>query len=281
MIRVLVPALIAAVTAAPVQQPKFRAHVEEVTVDVLATRDRHPVGGLTAADFTVRDNGVVQTVDHVAFEELPLNVVLAVDGSNSITPYRLQHLRSATRDLLSHLKPMDQAALVTFGDAVVVNTALTHDFGVVRAGLDRDLPAGGTALLDATQMALLLGETQPGRALVLIFSDGIEGMSLLDENGVLQSARRTSAVVYGVTFKKVTRPKFLDRLTDATGGDLLEVESEEDVDAAFARVLEEFRRRYVLSYVPQGVAPAGWHTLDVRVKHAGVDVRARPGYLRD
>jgi VWFA-related protein len=255
--------------------------VEEVTVDVLATRDRRPVSGLTAGDFTVRDNGVVQPVDRVAFEELPLNVVVALDGSNSITPDRLQHLRTATRDLLSHLKPVDQAALVTFSDAVIIRAALTHDFDAVRTGLDRELPAGGTALLDATHMALLLGESQPGRALVLIFSDGIEGVSLLDENEVLQSARRTSAVAYGVTFKKVARPKFLDRLTDATGGDLLEVESEADVDAAFARVLDEFRRRYVLSYAPHGVAPGGWHTLDVRVKDPDIRIKARPGYLRD
>jgi VWFA-related protein len=274
-------ALLAALAPAPAQQPTFRAHVEEVTVDVLAARDRKPVTGLTANDFVVRDNGVVQRIDHVAFEELPLNVILALDGSDSVRGDRLKHLRSASGDLLSHLKPVDQAALLGFGDAVVVRTPLTHDFDVVREGLQAKPPAGGTALLDASQTALLIGESQPGRALVLIFSDGIEGLSVLDEPAVFQAARRASAVVYGVTFKKVARPKFLDKLTDATGGALLEVESEQELDAAFARVLDEFRQRYVLSYAPQGVTANGWHQLDVRIKQPGIRIKARPGYFRD
>jgi hypothetical protein len=44
-------------------------------------------------------------------------------------------------------------------------------------------------------------------------------------------------------------------------------------------ILDEFRQRYLLSYRPQGVTAGGWHDIDVRVRRAGVTVRARPGYL--
>ena len=37
--------------------------------------------------------------------------------------------------------------------------------------------------------------------------------------------------------------------------------------------------RYLVSYSPQGVAPGGWHRLEVRVKHRGATVKARPGYF--
>ena len=40
----------------------FRATTEVVTVDVFVQVGRQPVSGLTAADFVVRDNGVVQQV---------------------------------------------------------------------------------------------------------------------------------------------------------------------------------------------------------------------------
>lgn len=37
----------------------FRAGTDAVQVDVLVTRGDRPVAGLTAADFELRDNGVV------------------------------------------------------------------------------------------------------------------------------------------------------------------------------------------------------------------------------
>ena len=44
-------------------QPTFSSRVEGVRVDVLATdASRRPLHGLTAADFTIRDNGVIQQV---------------------------------------------------------------------------------------------------------------------------------------------------------------------------------------------------------------------------
>jgi hypothetical protein len=48
------------------QQPTFKAGIEAVRVDVLVTRGGQPVEGLTARDFQVRDNGVLQDIDHVS-----------------------------------------------------------------------------------------------------------------------------------------------------------------------------------------------------------------------
>ena len=44
-------------------------------------------------------------------------------------------------------------------------------------------------------------------------------------------------------------------------------------------MLREFRSSYVLYFTPHGVEPAGAHALEVRVRRAGVDVRARRGYV--
>ena len=63
----------------------FTSRVDAVRVDVLVTADGQPVKGLRAADFDIRDNGVRQHVDLVSFEEIPLNVVLALDMSGSVT----------------------------------------------------------------------------------------------------------------------------------------------------------------------------------------------------
>jgi hypothetical protein len=60
-------------------QTRILTKVEAVRLDVLVTANGQPVRGLGPADFDVRDNGVPQQVDLVAFEQIPLNVVLALD----------------------------------------------------------------------------------------------------------------------------------------------------------------------------------------------------------
>lgn len=162
-----------------------------------------------------------------------------------------------------------------------MRSTLTHDIGGLQSALDQALPGGETSLIDAAHTALLLGESQPGRALVIIFSDGVEVSSYLDAERVLATAKRSDVVVYGVALRSVGKPPFLRDLIEASAGDLFEVDSTRDLDAAFATVLDQFRHRYLVSYTPQGVERAGWHRLQVRVAQPGVSVRARPGYTRD
>jgi len=271
--------LVAAVSSLP-GQSTFRSSVENVRVDVLATRDGRPSIGLTASDFEVRDNGVLQTIDQALFGEVPLNVVLMLDGSGSVKGERARQLVEAGRNLIGQLKPDDQAALVAFGDDVLMRSGLTHDTSIVRAALDKTLPLGETALADAAYAALLTGESQPGRALIVVFSDGVEASSYLPVGSVIDLAKRSDGVIYSVTPKNVRRPPFLRELAEASGGDLIEIQSDAEIDQAFRRILEEFRHRYLLSYTPRGVDKTGWHRLQVRVKKAGVSVKARPGYTR-
>ena len=51
-----------------------------------------------------------------------------------------------------------------------------------------------------------------------------------------------------------------------------------DLSAAFLKILDEFRQRYLISYSPTGVSKNGWHRLDVRVKGRRVTVKSRAGY---
>ena len=48
----------------------------------------------------------------------------------------------------------------------------------------------------------------------------------------------------------------------------------------FVRIVTLFKMRYVLSYVPKGVAAQGWHPVDVRLTRGAADIRARRGYQR-
>ena len=47
-------------------------------------RERPAIPGLGPPDFEVLDNGVPQHVDLVSFDQIPLNVILALDMSDSV-----------------------------------------------------------------------------------------------------------------------------------------------------------------------------------------------------
>lgn len=260
------------------QEPVFSSKIEAVRVDVLVTENGGLVRGLNPDDFEVLDNGVLQHVDLAAFEDIPLNVVVALDMSASVDGDRLSHLQTAGKTLLDGLKPTDQAALVNFSHVVVGSAALTADVARVRQALDEAEPGGHTALVDASYAGMMIGESDAGRSLLIIFSDGVDTASWLMPDSVLDTAKRSDVVVYGVEVG--TQPSSFQReLSALTGGRLIEIESTKDLGATFSAILEEFRLRYLISYSPRGVASDGWHRVDVRVKGRNANVKARPGYL--
>ena len=274
----VIVACLVAVEAGTAQQPTFSSRVDAVRVDVLVKDRGQIVRGLGPQDFEVRDEGVLQEVDIVRLELVPLNVVLGLDASASVTGERLEHLLGAGHSLLERLSGEDRAALLTFSHAVRLRQELTRDIPLVRQALDAVIPAGQTSLIDGASAAIALSGADVGRSLLIVFSDGVDTASFLSSDAVLQSARRADVVAYGVAIRSRINPTFLKELGALTGGSVFEIESTKDLSQTFLRILDEFRQRYLLSYTPRGVPATGWHRLDVRVKGRRATVSARAGY---
>ena len=254
-------------------QPNFATRREAVTERGQAVR------GLTVADFEVFDNGVAQRVDLASFEQIPLNVVLVFETSGSVSDERLGHMRDAGSAVLKRLTKNDQAALVTFSHVVARRAPLTADHEQVQSALTFRPPEGDTALVDAVYTSMMIGESDAGRSLAIVFSDGVDTASFLTANAVLDTAKRSDVVVYGVSVGP--RVRFLRDLSAFSGGTVFDVDSTKDLSATFEKILDEFRHRYLVSYSPENVTRGGWHRLEVRVKNRGVRVQARPGYMRN
>jgi len=260
------------------QQPTFSAKRESVRVDVLVTDRGKVVTGLSAGDFEVRDNGVPQAIDLVSFQQIPLNVFLALDTSASVSGERLTDLQTAGHALLDRLAQDDRSALLTFSHMVRLREGLTGATARVRQALTGVQPLGDTALVDGAYTAIMLDPLDGGRNLLLVFSDGLDTASWLTPERVLDSAKRSDFVVYGVSSRGPEESKFLEDLTELTGGTTLKIETTRDLSATFLKILDEFRQRYLISYSPTGVPAGGWHHLDVRVKGRRVTVKSRAGY---
>ena len=256
----------------------FKSRVDSVRLDALVVANRQPVLGLSADDFEVRDNGVLQKVTLLGTGSLPLDVILVLDMSGSLPAERLEALRAAAGTLLAALESDDRAALATFSYEIHRAQALTSDFASVRRGLERVKPSGGTALVDAMYAAIGMNDPGERRGLMIVFSDGIDTASWLQPTAVIGAAQRSEITIYAVsTAMPAHTPALLREVTEETGGKLLEVDSA-SLATAFTRVLNEFRQRYVLSYTLPGTAAEGWHRIEVRVKKRNAVVKARPGY---
>lgn len=261
-------------------QIAFTSRTDVVQIDVAVRRRGEVVRGLTAKDFEVRDNGVRQPIASVQFADVPAHVVLALDMSRSVRGATLDDLRTAVRRVVGLLASEDTAAVVGFSDQVVVRAPFTTDRALLDAALATPLRAGDTALIDAVYAAMVLGDDRPGRPLVIVLSDGADTGSFLDADHVLQAARRTRAVVYGVTSGSTRPDEFLNDVTRATGGHHIVLRDETRLSEALASALVAAKERYLLSYTPQGVDMAGWHQLSVRVPSlSDAEIEARPGYL--
>jgi Ca-activated chloride channel homolog len=294
-----VPALAAALAAilagAPAaQRAVFRSGVELVRLDVSVTRGGQPVRGLTARDFTIVDNGVAQRVESVtAGDDLPVNVLMALDVSGSVKGERLQHLVAAGRGLTAALRPDDRVALVTFSRSVRTLAPLTRDRGTVDWALGSVQAGGPTAIRDAVWTALNLRPDDDSRSMVLVFTDGIDNASWLSISQLLTGVSRLGVVVHAVNVgftpmlpaqpltsaRAPARPEpFLEALVNAAGGRQWSATSSRDLKELFTRAIDEMRARYLVTFYPAGPAADGWHELKVTVSARG-EVRARPGYF--
>ena len=186
--------------------------------------------------------------------------------------------------MLENLRPADQVSLLTFADAVLLRERLTPVAARIRTALDGLPPSrrspGGTALVDACFLATRVLDEDPGRSLLIVFTDGVDTSSWLRASRVLDVVKRSNLVVYAVSTAALPKGSFLGDLAETTGGDAIQIRSSAALRPAFVRILDEFRLRYLVSFSPANVRSTGWHPLTVRVKDRKVDVKARAGYMR-
>ena len=294
---VLAATVVAAVRAqAPAPAPTFRASADAVTVDAAVQRENRPVLGLKAADFELFDNGVPQEISDVAYERLPIDVTLLLDVSASVTGPVLDELRRALRQVRTDLGKDDRLRLLTFNMSV----RRLVDFGDPSATIDQALAAqqgaGSSAVFDALAVALTSADAPGRRRLIVLFTDGQDSSSISDAATLLEVARRsTPTVAIILSTPSAERPASVlrtsssastptvgalsQRLAEETGGIVTTLKTGENLTSKFRRMLQDFRSSYVLYFTPRGVERAGAHTLDVRVKRQGVEVRARRGYI--
>ena len=290
MIRSLCAALVvtaSVVALAGEQQPIFRSGVRTVPVYATAVDSAgRLVPDLEQEDFEVLDNAKPVAITAFSNEPQPFTAVVMLDTSASMTEH-LKLLNRAAEQFLLRLLPVDRAMVGAFNDKLQLSGEFSNDRDGLIAALD-DLQFGNaTRLWDAAAFSLDALKGVDGRRVILLFTDGDDTGSKVRFGDVQNRARDEEVMVYtiGLTtnyFNGVrqvqSRPdRSLRRIAEETGGGNFELLKSDLLASTFTRVSQELRSQYLLAFVPEAL-DGKVHKLDVRVKRAGVTVRARKSY---
>jgi Ca-activated chloride channel family protein len=196
-------------------------------------------------------------------------------------------VKTAATSFVDALRPEDQLAVMRFSDGA----ALDRDPSTARSDslktIEAYTPHGGTALYDAINASLVRLKKIDGRRVAVVLTDGRDennagtgpgSTTTFDE--LLTTLRETQATVFTIALgSNVDRPR-LERIAAESGGESYFPETVEALPAEYARIVEDLRRRYIVSYTStNGARKGAWRAVDIKSSRPEVMVRSRGGYF--
>ena len=256
--------------------------VEVVQVTAVVSDGGRFIKGLPQSEFRLFEDGVPQRITHFSSEGSPLELVIAVDVSESMTP-AMPQLKTSVKKFLAALGPSDQVTLTAFNDNLFTLTRRETSAEQRLRAVDRLAPWGGTALYDVIVRGLQLLSNQPGRRVLVVFSDGDDRTSHATIESVEQAVRASDATLFMVALGRGVRnanlKNSIERLVDLSGGRALFVERSDRLDQPFAEILEELANQYLLGYQTTNSKRDGsWREIKLELRKESHSVRARQGY---
>jgi hypothetical protein len=168
--------------------------------------------------------------------------------SASMTP-AMPQLKNSVKKFLSALGPKDQVTLTAFNDQMFTLTRRETSVAQRTRAVDRLSPGGGTALYDVIIRGVQQLSRQPGRRVLVVFSDGDDRTSHSTIHAVEQAVRANDATLFMVALGRGSREAQLrsgiQRLITLSGGRGLFVERSDKLDEPFSdpRAVEPVNHR--------------------------------------
>jgi Ca-activated chloride channel family protein len=277
----LVGSLYAISLRAQDQEPpaSIRVDVSLVMLDAtVKNKAGQVIDTLKKEDFEVREDGVAQKIALFGRDELPLNVALVVDLSDSIGPF-FPALHDAATATLGSLKPDDAVALFTFSTKAELRTPLTTDKSAIADQFNSFRAGGATNISDGIFIAAkyFLSTAPKGRRVIILISDDVSTLGgAHNTQDLLTEVTAADVSVYnlkipgynpGMLYAPII-PGLVNigKVVEQSGGEIFEVPNAPSLDGVFSAMLQRIRTRYTLGYYTSANGALGKpHKLEVRL----------------
>jgi Ca-activated chloride channel family protein len=269
-------------------QPTFKAGTQVVSIFATVTDpQKRLVSDLTQEDFSVFDNEKPQALVYFDNSIHPINVVVMLDTSGSMT-LTIDLLKQAAEQFLLRLLPDDKARVGAFNDKIQFNAKWSNNRDQLITDAKNLDYGNGTRLWDAVGASLDELKTVDGRKVILVFTDGDDTESKLRLGTVLDRARADEVMIYAIGLESVyfngqqrvrTKPDGgLRKIADETGGGYFELTKASELAPTFTKVAQELHSQYVIGFTPTNLDNKV-HKLAVKMKQPGMTAQARRSYL--
>jgi Ca-activated chloride channel family protein len=281
--------------------PVFRGTVDLVSLNVTLTNEHNqPVGGLTATDFAVFEDGVQQDLSFFSSARLPMDVAILLDTSSSMLPI-LSTAQDAAIGLVEAAQRADRISVTEFNDRANILHPLGNDMsGAIRA-IRATSAHGSTALYNGLYMAMTemirsrRGAQDVRKQAVVVLSDGQDTSSLVQYDDVMDLANQSGIVLYTILLltpldarqlndlrtSKFSQALFVMRsFAETTGGMTFLTSNAGELQGIYTKIAAELAQQYTLGYISTNARRDGkFRRIVVRViGRPGVRSRTRSGY---
>jgi Ca-activated chloride channel family protein len=296
---IIVASLFAGTAVSAQQTTRFRSGVDLVALNVVATDgEGRFISGLTAADFTILEDGAPQEIGFFAATPVPIDLAILLDTSSSMTD-KISTVQAAAGGFVSAIRPGDRVTVVDIKDNVRVVHPLSEDVAGARAAIHATAPRGNTSLYNGLYMTLRELMKQQGaagdgvrRQAIVVLSDGDDTASLVSYDDVNELAKRSGVAIYTITLRSpFARNTFardvnsesefgMKELAQITGGRAFFPVAITELAGVYGVIAEELASQYSLGYSPASPRrDSAFRRIDVRIERPGIRARTRTGYL--
>ena len=290
--------LCASLALAQSQAPLFRADVDLQSLAVQVTdKEGRDVRGLSAADFTVLEDGHPQKISFFGAEDQPISLVVLLDSSSSMESSRkLAGVLTLLGPLLRGNRAEDEFLLAPFTNRVGAFQHLSADQRLSTPAAALPSPGGGTALYDALATGLCnLRAARNLRRAVVVITDGSDQHSRLRLEQLIQLAKSSKPQIFMIGFfdkseyeyyrtsgntvtlvsgHEIDNPLHVfDRIAKETGAESFFPASEQDLRKVIGHILGILQAQYTVAYYPRN--PGKYRRIQVKVNRGGVNVATR------
>jgi Ca-activated chloride channel homolog len=232
------------------------------------------LGGLVKSDFEVYEDGKKQLIkDFISPSQLPLNIGLLLDTSNSVK-LKLPFEKEAAEDFAATVttyRRKDQVLISSFDSDVELHIDFTDSLEAISKAI-RKLKAGGyTKMYDAVyrviEEKMATTSDKEARRILVILSDGEDTASEHTLKEAIEIAQRHDVTIFGISTKNFTGTgagtvessddKDLRILCESTGGQVFLPSQKIELFKAFTRVAQDLRQEYVIFYDPSNQEKTG------------------------
>ena len=284
------------------ESPTFKGGVDLVALNVVVmNKQQQFVGGLTADNFAVYEDGIQQDLSFFAANELPLDLAILLDTSASMVD-RMNTAKQAAVNFVSALRPIDRLLVIDIKDSSRILAPLSHDLTAARQSILKTTAGGGTALYNGLYLTLKemtrdrRGATDVRRQALVLLSDGDDTSSLVAFDDVMELAKESGISIYTIVLSSGPASVYLDRrrhpsaskseygmksLAYETGGRSFAALEIGDLAGIYKTIWQELASQYALGYTPTNRRRDGaYRRVSVRIlDRADAQPRTRAGYL--